>query len=493
MSRGLFDIFAAVAFTLMLVASGPAQDLMPRYEREWTEREQAAGDDDSRARLAADLLAAAEQADDRAYRALLCEHAARWGARQMSSYATAAEALDLLQRTVPERRIWCLSQLRQLYENAYRARPHKLRLGTGLADVLSEIAEQRAETYAAKFDADEVSAAEATRAFATAQRDMSQALIALNRVLKRARTDARRVSRSRPDVARSLVEFVEEFEPRVEQLTQRRGELLAMHADFSRLHRAQVRFERSPDEIGAQHLASVYIVEWDRPELVRPDVRRLLPEDVQQPLQLTLRDPAKLTGEQADRVARWYVSLADSTQTQAQKQNMLIRAKVYRDLADKRGHEAEQHPARRIDRLLIAAGMPETTAAQQVLAMRQRLAYQFGAPPADAVADATPPDHPEPQPRPRDPAPRDRPDATDEPVNSEPAPRDKPTDPEPAPRDVADDQSEPDADTPHAAGGRPMVDCTVCGRRFFPGWDVQTDTCARCKHGHGNIFDFGDD
>jgi len=455
----------------LLVAEVARADAQARYAQQWQQRERTARDPNARVELAGELLAAARQADDADYKWLLGEKAVKLGSSHIRGYASAAAALDMMQRLSPDRRMWCLERLHDLYDSAYRRRPTKLRLGTGLANVLDEMAEQRVEDIDQRFNAGQADAGEAVKAYIESVRDVSRAVATLERVINRARADARKVERTHPDIARKLEAFVEEFQPQLETMTQRKAELTDAQRALMSLHAAERRFEHAPGTQTARQVAAHHIVQWNRPEAVDQKVVERLPESMQLPILLATVEPNKLTGPQADMLAKWYVGLADTTQGQP-RQQMLIRARLYRELADRRGTKPTEIAMADITQLLNKAGVSEQASAHQARALQQRLNYQFGDPAAT----------PEPPPRPTDPV--DDPPSVDDPVHATDPPAATDT---PAPRPPAA------ATGSTRTGGRPMVSCDQCGRRFFPGWGVEATTCTRCKSGGGNIFDFGND
>lgn len=467
------------------VYAGPHED----YDQQWADRERDARNEDSRVELAKDLVLAAKDTIDAAYKALLCEKAYAVGSRHLSGYAAAAEALDMLQRADPDRRLWCLNELRQLYGRAFRMRPAKLRLGTGLADVSNEMAEQRYETYTTGFDAGEVSIGETLNAYRACVADIQLGVSALDRVIRRAARDARAVEQQNPSVARSLRDFVKEFEPKRDAMLERRKTISAMQTKLTRLQTAETRFERSPDPAGAQYLAAMYIVDWNSPELVRDEIQKHLPDNIREPLVLSMSNPSKLTGPEADMLARWFAAMTQAADDNDAKADMLVRALYYRQIAEDRKFENAQQTADAVVELLAEVGISNIEATRRTQELGARLEFQFGSDTAAEVAMV------------------DENHDTHDPVTHHTDP-DPQTDPDP----VADPDEDPGLDLPvdedpdegtaivtvtttrsAHTGGRPMVVCQSCGRRFFPGWGVKADKCERCKDGGENIFDFGKD
>lgn len=479
-------------FVLALLLGGQllANEPNDRFEEQWSNRESDARDAASRAELAKDLADAAKIESDEAYRVILCERAHHWGSQQLEGYAAAASALDLLQRTDPSRRLWCLQELSQLYARAFSYRPQKLRLGTGLAEVLGEIAEQRAQTFAAQFDAGESSVAQTASAYRASVADFQEAANALDKVIKRAQRDARAVQRQNPALSRSLDEFAREFTPAYEQMIERRKQVSALHSSLLRLQAAQQRFERNPDSAGATYLAAMYIVDLDRPELVGAEARKLLADDIRQPLNLADSDPAALKEPQADMLSRWYVELANTATDPSAKSNMLIRALFYRQLADAKKFENPASTAAALRQSLADLKIPTDQADRLLNDLRLRLNYQYDSSLPQAIASAD--------------GPQTR---IDEPITHQPQvdpdpPVESPSQPQPDPQPEPQIDPQPVQSTTTVTvtttrashtGGRPMVVCKSCGRSFFPGWGVGADTCERCSHGGGNLFDLGKD
>ena len=119
---------------LMLCAwAGPTQSradqvddhTVDRYQQQWGPLEHEAHTAEQQAALARELLAAVDAAEERPMKMLLCRKAYELGSRDLSGYATAATALDRLQRLDPSTRMECLEGLRLLYDRAYKARPDR--------------------------------------------------------------------------------------------------------------------------------------------------------------------------------------------------------------------------------------------------------------------------------------------------------------------------------------------------------------------------------
>jgi hypothetical protein len=330
-------------------------------------------------------------------------------------------------------------------------------------------------------------------AIKASRREVLEAISTLNAVIARAQRDARRVSRTRPELAGALNKFIREQKPDLRQLHNWRAELSTMADRFGALARAEARFARSPDADAARHVAAIYIVDWDRPELVDPKIAANLPPNVRRPLALACSDPAKLDGDQADMLARWYVQLARTTDATQRRGAMLIRARFYRELADARGHVAAEAKLTDILEQLAAVGIARSDQLAMADTLEHRMTYRYKAgPPRDAVAhvDDDPAVDPPIDPRPVDPPP--------EPIDAAAPPEPEPIDPAPEPvdpapavedRPVDPPDADADSDSDRRFGGRRMTTCEVCGRQFFAGWGVEKTRCPRCNSGRRNIFD----
>lgn len=441
-------------FLMLCFLAGPSVAApADRYDAEWADRAAEAQTPDQRAALAGQLLAAAEQTDDQPYAVHLCFKAYEFGSRQISGYDTAAKALDLAQRLAPSRRIDCLDRLRFLYDSAYERSPHKLKLGVGLADVLGELAETRADRATAGFDVGHRSPVTVVKQLTTAVAEVERSVETLRKVLTRASEDRVKAAQlGRERLADALKQFVADHRTMLAEATQRQERLAAVQQRFHDLVALTGRFRNDPTPKNAQSVAAMYLIEFDQPHRISPQVLTVLPGSMAGPAKLAAAKVDSLDADEALMLCRWYRDLARMAQSDSTRQDMLIRARLYADRVTELDDDRAKPHLKPIDDAMAEADLPAGEVAGRVAALRVRLAT-IGKGQAVAIADPTDAD-----------------------FDGQPGDEDEP---------MLTDASETNV------GGRPMVVCDQCGRQFFPGWGVKATTCERCKTGHRNIFDFG--
>jgi hypothetical protein len=428
-----------------------------RYETDWADRAAEAQTPDQRAALAEQLLAAAKQTEDKPYAVHLCFKAYEFGSRQITGYDTAAKALDLAQRLDPSRRVDCLDRLRFLYDSAYERSPHKLKLGVGLADVLGELAETRVDQATAGFDVGRRSPVTVVKQLTIAVAEVERSVETLNKVLTRASEDRlRAIQLGRDNLADALKRFAKDHRPMLVEATERQQRLAAVQQRFHDLVALTGRFRNDPTPKNAQSVAAMYLIEFDQPHRISPQVIATLPGSMAGPAKLAAAKVDSLDADEALMLCRWYRDLARMAQTDQARQDMLIRARLYADRVAALNDDRAKPHLKPIDDAMAEADLPAEEVAGRVAALRARLAA-VGHGQAIAAADLIA-------------------DPTDAGFDSQPADEDQP---------MLTDASN------NNVGGRPMVVCDKCGRQFFPGWGVKATTCERCKTGHRNIFDFG--
>jgi len=403
--------------------------------------------------LAKDLLTAARQTRDTDYAVELCFQAYAFGSRQIKGYQTAAAALDLAQQLAPDRRVDCLDRLRFLYDTAFERSPHKLQLGAGLADVLSELAQSRYDEATGGFEVGRYNADKAEQLLAPAVTELERSVATMRQVLNRAASDRTKAAElGRDDLAEALQDFVDEHRPDLDEYIVRHEHVEAAHERFRQLAGMIDRFNVDPSAKNAQSVAAMYLVEFDQPERIRPQVIAALPGSMSGPAKLAASRVDALDADEALMLSRWYRDLHRLAQTDASRQDMLVRARLYADRVRELNDDRADPMRGSIVRDLAAAGLPRERIDERVEALEARLAA-IGHGATLVIAD------------PSDSTLSDASEDEDQTMLS----------------DASND----------TVGGRPMSVCEKCGREFFPGWGVKASTCDRCKNGHRNIFDFG--
>ncbi len=477
-------MWLCVGLTL-LIGGVRADDARTTYEQTFGQREQQIRRPEDRAALAQDLLEAARSTGQHELKILYCRKAYEWGSRDLAGYAAAAEALDILQREDPDQRVWCLEGLEELYASAYRRNPNKLRLGTGQAQVLMELAEQQVEDARQAFELGWLDAGGVADTFRQAQRRVREAHNLYGRVISRARSDARRAEHlNRSDIAERLESFAREFESRQQRAAAQAEQLTQSQRRWIRLANAHKRFEQSPTDSAANTIAATYIIDFDRPELVPPAVVEHLPRSIAEPLGWACEPVVARDGDEAVALTEWYLRMLQQADTDAAREHVLVRAELYTRRARALEHDQAAGLADRVEMRRLAAGLNDPGQVDRLTGdLHARLHYQFsdspGAPPALAATNASPdvnehkPDRSAAEVRTPDDAIAARPDVDD--------------------NDNHTAAASPERGTTTRTGGRPMTICDDCGRKFFAGWGVETRTCPDCREGRDNIFDFGRD
>ncbi len=503
MLRGISTIMACWLIVLVMgPAPAVADELDAIYEQLFGQQEREARSREQRVALAGELLQHAKSGGQEDFKAMLCRKAYEWGSRNTDGYQHAADALNLLQRISPDERIWCLERLLDLYDSAYQRNPKKLRLGTGMAEVLMELAEQRVENAQLAFETGQNTAAQTAAAFDQARRDAARARSVYDGAIRRAESDARLVRRhKRADLAQSLEAFVTEFTPIRQQTEDRMHQLADELRDWMQLASVHKRFTITADEQSATQIASTYIMSFDRPELIEADVRGKLPAPVRQAVGLSCKPLVEIESDAAAALASWYLDLSSQATELGARQDLLTRAQLYAHRAKALGSDQIDSLQSRLKLHLLANQLGDDEAiGRRVEKLHARLHYQFGSgegePPALAAGSAevppvaTQPSTAEPQP--------DAVAAEDDAADDGPPPD--------ALADATNGSTSPEADTTQRRGtrrasasgptarsgradGRPMTTCQTCGRKFFAGWGVEAHNCARCAQGRGSIFD----
>jgi len=512
MNRRMASVMTWMLFGLILSA-GPvrAQSVEATYQELYGQREDQIHKQHERVAFARELLSTAKNTSHHGMKVHLCRKAYEWGSRDLAGYSVAAEALDILQRESPEDRVWCLEGLRKLYDDAYTRNPNKLRLGTGLAEVLLELAEQRVQDARMEFETGDLTAKEALAEFRAAVGEVQRAHSLYSGTVRRAESDAKRAQRlGKSQIAKSLNQFIDEFTPHVRQTEARLEDLRDEQSHWTRLVAARGRFDASPNQDNATQVAATYIMDFDRPELIEPHILEHLPRSVRQPVKLACQPLIEISAGEAAALTNWYIDLMTQADNDVARRHLVIRARLYARRAQALGHDQADKLRSKVRIRLLASGLAdEADVDRRVRQLHARLHYQFGSGEGEPPAFAATPGDPHPGENNDDPATTvasDRPAEVTAGQDDPPAGdgREKHAGPPNDAVAVADQHRHVSAsDSPNSAartshsgksnGGRPMAICDVCGRKFFPGWGVKTHTCPDCRSGRRNIFDFGRD
>jgi hypothetical protein len=471
---------------LMLCSIGVSQplaadDVRDAYRTQWGDRERKARSAEDRHGLAEELIGAAERESDPAMAVYLCDRAYAAASRDRVNFAVAARALDRMKRIDPDSLTDALEKLAYLYQQAYRQAPQQVLFGLGHADVLEQLAEQRVEAVSYELDqgrldpraaSDQVGKAVAD--LAVADRGLRGVVPKINKYVELAQTQAP----DRLDEFRALADRAARIHERVRS---RQAELRAERTVWIKLAGLMARFERSPGAPLARSIALVLTADLDRPDAIPANVTEAMDEADRQMILASFRSPRQLEPKDLFALGDWFERHATEVASDAGQIIAMSRATYYFDHADRKGEErASGRLADSQQKLTALAG--EDLASKAIAALDARLTYV--APPQTQAAPA-PID--EPTVTTTDVEPYDPQITTTDTVPVDPAGDNDPVTPVTA---TTTTSAEP-ADT---VGGRPMVECAECGRRFFPGWGVTDVTkCPRCAEGRENIFDFGDD
>ncbi|MFA7236942.1 MAG: hypothetical protein WC058_08760, partial [Phycisphaeraceae bacterium] len=304
---------------------------MPEWYRvAWTEKELAGRTVAKRAELARDLLNAARAQTDNDRGLFLAHKAYEWGSRDMGGYVSAAEALNLIQKIAPGERVWCLEQMAGLYDSAYRARPTKLRLGSGLGETLMELAQQRLDSAGDQFAAGQIDTAGAIALLRQCQADLQRASTAFRQVIGRAEADARKVrSIHRNDIAASLDRFAAEFRPKLDEIGKFRDRVVERQGVMSRIQTVEAKYKARPASASADALATAYVAQLDQPERVDAAMLKLLTDPLSKWIPLACKSPKDLSAEQAGGLAGWYLDLLAGATGDDAKLDLATRAALY--------------------------------------------------------------------------------------------------------------------------------------------------------------------
>ncbi|MHB1157053.1 MAG: hypothetical protein ACYC26_09450 [Phycisphaerales bacterium] len=482
MTQGTFKVTFALFTCLILAAAltvraaGPAPAGPEWYRIAWSEKELAGRTVAKRAELACELLDAARAQTDNDRGLFLAHKAYEWGSRDMEGYVSAAEALNLIQKTAPDQRVWCLEQMAGLYDSAYRARPTKLRLGSGLGETLMELAQQRMDSGGDQFADGQIDTAGAIAVLRQCQADLQRASSAFRQVIGRAEADARKVrSIHRNDIAASLDRFAAEFRPKLDEIGEFRDRVDERQGVMSRIQSAEAKYKARPAPAAADALATAYAAQLDQPERVDAAMLKLLTDPLNKWIPLACKPPKDLSADQASGLAKWYLDLLAGATGDDAKLDLATRAALYARQAVA-AKAADAQPL--LDKATtLAAGLGSDTGYfdTRIRDLAGRLNWLNAhplviAPAPGSVASSSPETR------------------NSEPETSPPAPvavNNNPT-PAPAPTTTTGDVT--------IVNGRPMVRCATCGRLFFAGYgDDHPTVCPRCASGRKNIFDFGED
>ncbi len=453
---------AVLLFTLI---AGPAPGVRPAAGGvldDWRELEQLADTPETRAALSREMIQAIPHLKARRDRLQLARRAFEVGSQNPQGFRWAAKALEWIQRADPSGRLWCLEQLRRMYDQATRNHPTEPKYPVALADVLEQLAEQRLLEIDAAIDAGRIDAAAAVEQLDAALDESRQAGHTLRRAASLARNQARRLRASQPAVSDDLIGLAASLPSQTDDNRALQRRLGRRKHLWMRMLDAQQRFADQPDADTARGLAMIYITDFDRPELMPDTVRRRLDDPTTAHVALACRAPGELSTDEAMTLARWYDQLARGADAES-RPDMLVRTRVYFQRAQQTGSTTAKIMLVRVDQDLERAGVYAATATRLGRELTARLDFLFGPKqdPTVAVAQA-------------DAATASAPDGHRH-------------------------AEHPGTDHPASGGpvitgtryGRPMVTCDRCGREFFPGWTHEQSTCPRCRSGHRNIFDFG--
>jgi hypothetical protein len=491
-SRASYIPPAIALIVLLCVAIAPPRPALATGSlAEWKELEALATTPETRVALAKEMIDALPKLKTPADRSALAARAFDLTAQDPDNFPYAARALEWIQRTEPHRRVWCLEQLRDMYTEAARSAPVEPSYAVSLADLLVQLVDQRSSDLDTAIEQGEIDATQAVEQMELAMREVQQAVATYRRASSLARTAARRLQTRDPNKAADLQALSASLVQQAKDLRDLQTETAKRKHTWASLLDAQQRFAKSATPDNARQLGMIYIKQFDRPELMPMTARDAMDEDTERHVALACRPIGQLSAAEASSMAKWYDKLA-RTAANEDRPDLLIRARVYFQQADREGDALAKIMLVRIDQDLERNSIFAGGANRRGRELTARLNFLFGPKPdAAALATATPDSIPATTPG-SDAIAMVEP-ATPDTVTSTP---DTDTLPEPTP---ATPTTGDNSSTTAAAGdgpassqfGRPMVHCDQCGRRFFPGWDRATTTCPTCKSGRRNIFDFG--
>jgi len=419
-------------------------------------------------------------------------------------------SLAELRRTDPTRAKWCLERLVPLYEQQVKEHPTVLEHRLSLADTLNELALLRIDSLDTALRRDKLDPVEAVRQTQQAVTESKRAVDVLGSIITQAKQDIDRLRTTRPDVVERNEKLIRDLTPllAIFKADQRAEE--TAHQRYLRLRVAIGQFDRQADAKHAQALSHLMVTAFDQPELINAPVKAKLDAAWRERIDLACQPVSALDAAQARTMSRWYTDLAAGVHADNDaKAAMLIRAHVYATAATE-----QNGPATVVDNLneqLAALDWSPERITHAHDDLTNRLAYLFGprpVPTSDVATDSTENEAATTEvaeatntsDEPAAPSWRSFTDGTAESTTAESTtPTATATVPEPVTTETPSETATPDAQpeapsttstNPH---GWPTAICPECGRSYFPGWKREYEKCSRCRSGHRNIFDFGDD
>lgn len=341
------------------------------------------------AKLAIVLLEAAQnKANSQAYTLLLLEQTYELGRQHTDGMKAAADALQQIANIVPRRQLESQEKLLSLYEIVFRNAAGKSdkgvhkKAGAATTDLIVEIAQAKRK-----------------------RAEYVSAIALLNKAMGISRSVAY------PDRHGDIKGLIDEMTP--------------LAPIDSKIQAARRALTRNPaDKDAARTLTDLYLKDLDRPVSARTYATIIEPQATVDLMELAGRPVQSLAGEEAVKLAAWYVTLAGEGGANA-KTNMLIRAKVYyaHALAGKPDDADAKAGATKVALMLTTLKIDPKKSDELAASRRERLGIAIaGANPVKPGPQAVAPKpRPAPKPEPRDePRPSPRPEPKPEPPPEQP-------------------------------------------------------------------------
>jgi len=303
-----------------------------RYRSQWLEAERAAKTDADRAELAKRLLSAARDAAKRdpAYALYICRRAYLMGAAARPSYATAAEALELMTEIDPTLKLESLEKVRDLYQHAYHENPTvNLGLGMRSAEATALVARQRRRALDGRLAAGEADAGDVLVEANKVMREWAQARRTAAAVINSARSIERRLTARGSDQAALVATFIREHESDLEHFESQLQRAARFKDAAVALKQASGRLAEKPEDAETRRqLARLSLLVFDSPALARSHASALGDGEAGPKLDLAAKPMGALTAVDRLDLAGWYAALSDAASSELAQRRGLAKARA---------------------------------------------------------------------------------------------------------------------------------------------------------------------